>query len=316
MPQRCQGITKSGKPCNSFASDSGFCQYHDPALVAARETQQVAEKAQWASGARFREMLGVLGATCEAKGWRHKTTHIDVLTWRFATIEVRKSFSSFLGSVETVSTIEFDVTDGVKLTAYNSTAQENRVRELVKAISHDIKQIPWVKEQIAKNEQKLTPTKFEGRDNAIGVVKRLLEQFPVVAKQLSYRHQGRGTLTIIDEYDVQDLLHALLKIQFNDVRPEDPCPNKAGASSRVDFVLKKEQIIIEAKMSSQRLTDKELGEQFSIDIQRYQSHPDCKSLIFFVYNPQLYIKNPSALVNDFSWCHDKLNVLVIVAPML
>ena len=35
------------------------------------------------------------------------------------------------------------------------------------------------------------------------------------------RHDGRSTLEIRDEYDVQDLLQGLLKIDFEIVRPEE-----------------------------------------------------------------------------------------------
>ena len=52
---------------------------------------------------------------------------------------------------------------------------------------------------------------------------------------------------IKDEYDVQDLLNALLRLNFDDVRPEEYTPSYAGSSTRVDFLLKKEKIVIEVK---------------------------------------------------------------------
>jgi glucan phosphorylase len=64
-----------------------------------------------------------------------------------------------------------------------------------------------------------------------------LKRFHLVARQLRERHNERSTLQIEDEYDVQDLLHALLKINFEDVRAEEVCPSYAGGSSRVDFLL-------------------------------------------------------------------------------
>ncbi len=59
--------------------------------------------------------------------------------------------------------------------------------------------------------------------------------FHLVANQLKTRHSNRESLVISDEYDVQDLLHALLHIYFDDIRPEEWTPNYAGGSSRVDF---------------------------------------------------------------------------------
>jgi DpnII restriction endonuclease len=71
----------------------------------------------------------------------------------------------------------------------------------------------------------------------------------VVARQLRDRHEGRSTLEIEDEYDVQDLLHSLLRLHFDDVRSEEWTPSYAGGSGRMDFLLKVEQIVIEAKMA-------------------------------------------------------------------
>jgi len=40
-----------------------------------------------------------------------------------------------------------------------------------------------------------------------------------MANTLKARHDGRSTLEITDEYDVQDLFTAMLKLHFDDVRP-------------------------------------------------------------------------------------------------
>jgi REase_DpnII-MboI len=50
-----------------------------------------------------------------------------------------------------------------------------------------------------------------------------------------------------DEYDVQDSLHALLKLHFDDVRREEWTPSYAGSQSRMDFLLKREKIVVETK---------------------------------------------------------------------
>ena len=82
-----------------------------------------------------------------------------------------------------------------------------------------------------------------------------------------------------DEYDVQDLLHALLRIFFKDIRPEEWVPSYAGSSSRMDFLLHQEEIVIEVKMTRDGLKQKELVDQLLIDIARYEKHPGCKTLI-------------------------------------
>ena len=57
--------------------------------------------------------------------------------------------------------------------------------------------------------------------DAIRVVTNLCDRFPIMANTLKARHDGRSTLEITDEYDVQDLFTAMLKLHFDDVRPEE-----------------------------------------------------------------------------------------------
>lgn len=72
-------------------------------------------------------------------------------------------------------------------------------------------------------------------------VYKLIDKFHTVANQLRNRHSNKDTILISNEYDVQDLLHGLLKIEFEDVRAEEYTPSYAGSSTRVDFLLKKEK---------------------------------------------------------------------------
>lgn len=86
-------------------------------------------------------------------------------------------------------------------------------------------------------------------DSADGfkLLENICSRFHLVAKQLRTGHADRDSLIVADEYDVQDLLHALLRVHFDDIRPEEWTPSHAGSSSRVDFLLKEEQIIVEVK---------------------------------------------------------------------
>lgn len=129
------------------------------------------------------------------------------------------------------------------------------------------------------------------------------------------RHSDRETLDVKDEYDVQDLLHALLKIFFDDIRPEEWTPSYAGSSSKMDFLLKDERIVIETKMTREELGAKQIGEQLIVDIERYKQHADCETLVCFVYDPGGRISNPHGLAKDLeSQSTDKLKVKVIIQP--
>ena len=82
-----------------------------------------------------------------------------------------------------------------------------------------------------------------------GELQNIFNRFFAVAKQLQRRHDNRDTLSIKDEYDVQDLLNSLLLLHFEDVRPEEWTPSYAGGSKRMDFLLKDSEIAIEVKMT-------------------------------------------------------------------
>nr|WP_281389354.1 MULTISPECIES: hypothetical protein [Alcaligenaceae] len=145
-------------------------------------------------------------------------------------------------------------------------------------------------------------------------MEHICSRFHLVAKQLRTRYSDRPSLLVNDEYDVQDLLHALLRVHFEDIRPEEWTPSYAGASSRVDFLLKDEQIIVEVKKTRATLKAKDVGEQLIVDIQRYRAHPDCKKLICFVYDPEGWVANPRGLENDLTRSEGDLEVKVLIVP--
>lgn len=148
----------------------------------------------------------------------------------------------------------------------------------------------------------------------LAIVQNICTRFHTVARQLRRRYSNRQTLNVKDEYDVQDLLHALLRLHFEDVRAEEYAPSYAGGASRVDFLIKKEEIVIEVKKTRTTLKDKHIGEQLVIDINRYRGHPNCKFLFCFVYDPDGFISNPVGLESDLSRPHDGLAVKVFIAP--
>src|SRR5208282_5659540 len=147
----------------------------------------------------------------------------------------------------------------------------------------------------------------------IQTITSLCDHFHVVVKQLQHRHENRKTLSITDEYDVQDLMHALLRLSFEDVRPEEVTPSYAGTSSRMDFLLKAEATVIEVKYN---LRNKELRDQLAVDIETYRIHPDCKTLACFVYDPNSKIENPIGLERDFAGRpNGVMKVIVLVRPL-
>jgi REase_DpnII-MboI len=146
---------------------------------------------------------------------------------------------------------------------------------------------------------------------------RLAERFHRVVGQLQKRkrHNGRPTLDVNDEYDVQDLFHALLTLFFDDIRPEEWTPNYAGASSRIDFLLPEIETVVELKKTRPSLSTKVLGEQLLVDIAKYKGHPNCRGIFCVVYDPDDIIKNPRGLENDLNaQSTPEITVRVLIVP--
>ena len=83
----------------------------------------------------------------------------------------------------------------------------------------------------------------------------------------------------------------------------------------MDFLLKDDQIVIEAKRTSKTHKDREIGKELTVDIAQYAGHPDCKTLVCFVYDPETHIQNPQGLKKDLEkQSKDDLTIIVHVAP--
>jgi len=149
----------------------------------------------------------------------------------------------------------------------------------------------------------------------VKAVLAICDRFHVVARQLLHRRENRATLAITDEYDVQDLLHALLRLYFDDIRPEEWTPSYGGGSSRMDFLLKGHDIVVEAKMTRKGLTAKEVSEQLIIDAAKYRQNHECKTLVCLVYDPEGLIKNPRGIERDLAKLSGNgLEIVCVVTP--
>jgi hypothetical protein len=149
----------------------------------------------------------------------------------------------------------------------------------------------------------------------LNVLNNIFDNFHSFCNQLKDRHNKRDTIYVTDEYDVQDLLHCILKLHYKDVREEEYTPSYGGSSTRMDFLLKNENTVIEVKKTRNKLNDKEVGEQLILDVAHYRNHPNCKTLKCFVYDPENRIRNPRGLENDINKLSDgNMNVELYIRP--
>lgn len=147
------------------------------------------------------------------------------------------------------------------------------------------------------------------------IIKLICTKINKFDTQIKRRHGDRPTLVMCDEYDLQDAIHAILRIFFDDVRAEDYIPSYAGGNSRVDFFLPNESLILETKYTRANLRDKEVGEELIIDIARYKSSGKGNHLICLVYDKNSHIVNPAALKRDIEQQSDsQFRVSVFISP--
>ena len=138
------------------------------------------------------------------------------------------------------------------------------------------------------------------QQHSASAILQIIDRFHLITRQLRQRHDSRETLDVSDEYDVQDLFHALLKLYFDDIRAEEWTPSYAGSSSRIDFFIPELELAIELKKTRKGLGNKEAKEQLAIDKDHYRCKENIKHLICFVYDPDGRIQNPRGFEKDLA----------------
>lgn len=252
------------------------------------------------------QLIDVVVNTADAKGWDAYVSSRDEKEHRFATVAVSRIAPGTASEVTAL--FELKVDQRVRMAYEPTSFYSYGLTELYDAIRDAFWRLPFVGKPQKADET--SPTLA-----AASLLEGLFRRLHNVIRQLKHRYGEREPFTVSDEYDLQDLLHAVLRGLFDDVRSEEYSPSYAGGASRLDFLLKAERIVIETKVAGAKLRDKQVGEQLIIDIKRYQKHPDCQRLICFVYDPGGFIKNPAGLESDLSGKHDQMEVRVIVVSL-
>lgn len=132
---------------------------------------------------------------------------------------------------------------------------------------------------------------FEGRMTAApepdaALVERLCARLPQASRILAVRaRKGKAPFEIGDEYDVQDLLHAMLRAYLKHSVQEDPLPKVAGAKAgRADLSIEALGVLVEVKYVRSPDDQKRIFEEFSQDLVLYAQWPHLSTLIYVVYN--------------------------------
>jgi hypothetical protein len=146
------------------------------------------------------------------------------------------------------------------------------------------------------------------------LVKMLCCRFHSVARQLRLRGEYRATLSVEDESDAQDLLHALLRIQFDNIDTDEWTPSYSSGTPRTTLLLNDGRLAVIVKKTRPGLSAKDLSDQLQIDAERYRSHGRCTTLLCFMYDPEGRIGNPRGLEASLASVSKSFVIDVLVAP--
>ncbi|MET0515225.1 MAG: hypothetical protein ABW047_07865 [Nitrospiraceae bacterium] len=128
------------------------------------------------------------------------------------------------------------------------------------------------------------------------------------------RSHDRPSLEVEDEFDVQDLMHALLRLEFDEVQSEEWRPSYAAGKAQTSYLLHREKVVIVVKKTKAGVTLRDLSEQVKADSAAYSSRTDCQTLFCFIYDPEGRIGNPRGLEAELTMVSDGYTVEVIIAP--
>jgi hypothetical protein len=130
------------------------------------------------------------------------------------------------------------------------------------------------------------------------LLQTIIRGLPRAMHPLTHRRKGVSNLTFDSEYDIQDLLHALLRPWIADIRPEEFTPSYAGSNTRMDFLLPSHSLVLEVKRVRDKAHANKIGDELIIDIEHYRKHQQCDRLWCVVYDPAHVIRNPTGLKTD------------------
>jgi hypothetical protein len=150
----------------------------------------------------------------------------------------------------------------------------------------------------------------------VAALEALLRRLPRTIHELRSRHGDRPPFRVADLCDLEDLLRALLPLQFDNVRPLRRTPSYAAAT-RTDFLLVPpaggRTVALTAKWVTPDLTELELARQWDEDVTYHEGQRDCGLLVGFVHDPAGRLRDAAALETAWSRPRGDVELRCVVA---
>jgi hypothetical protein len=148
--------------------------------------------------------------------------------------------------------------------------------------------------------------------SAMKLLEPLLRRLPLMIRQLRWRQGDEPPFRVDNERDLEDLLRAVLPLQFGDVRLECRTP-RYSSRTRTDFVLLRGKIAITVKYVRSDLRELQIREQWQEDIAYYQARKGCRLLVGNLYDPEGLLHEGRVLQRMLTGAAEALELRAIVS---
>ena len=137
-------------------------------------------------------------------------------------------------------------------------------------------------------------------------------------RYLNTRRSTGAVLNLNSEADVQDAVYLMLRPWISDLVSENPTGKIANRYSIKDFLSPSARTVIEIKYVRDSSHGKSISKEMHDDIEVYRHHPKCRTIIFFVYDPDSLIPDQQMLQSQIeeerSYGGKPLRCVLIVKP--
>ena len=144
-----------------------------------------------------------------------------------------------------------------------------------------------------------------------------LEQFMECVRYLNTRRSGT-TLALTSEAAVQDAVFLMLRPWVSDLVAEAPTDKIASRYTIKDFRSVRARTIVEAKIVRDKDHGRSISKEIHDDIETYRSDPRCDNIVFFLYDPDVFIPDRAALKRqiEIERIYDglRLSCFVVINP--
>jgi hypothetical protein len=110
----------------------------------------------------------------------------------------------------------------------------------------------------------------------------------------------------------------MMRPWVHDLVWENPIDKVASRYAIKDFLSKELRLVIEAKFVRDKAHGKNISAELHDDIENYRNHPFCETLAFFIYDPNSFIPDLTALKRQICTARDyagkKLTATCVVKP--